>query len=101
VIGQGDAYNTGLSSQILFTFYHQRGGSESVSVQLDSAIGAQNFVFGVTGITSVSWVTTFGDSGVGQFDNINVSAVPEPAAWALMRAGPGLVGAQAKRRRAA
>jgi len=42
----------------------------------------------------------FGSTGVAfEFDNFAAAAVPEPAAWAKMIGGFGLVGAAARRRR--
>lgn len=48
-------------------------------------------------------VTNNGGPTAGRFDNLVLSAdvVPEPASWAMLIAGFGLVGAAARRRRAA
>lgn len=54
-------------------------------------------------LTAFSWKPTTNAGGFVQFDNINVStptaAVPEPATWAMLIAGFGLVGGAARSRR--
>lgn len=98
-IDLADVYNLGESLQMLFSFEFAGGTVEQTSVQLDFAVGTQTFVFGVTGVTRVSWVTTAGNSGWSQFDNIDTSPIPEPGALAMMLAGLGVLGSVARRRR--
>ena len=62
-IDLADAYNSGESSTIDFTFYHNGGFTNSQSVTLDNLIGLQTFVFNEANLTSVSWQTTIGDGG--------------------------------------
>ena len=53
-------------------------------------------------LRSFSFLPTTGSSGSLQFDNIvvnGVSAVPEPASWAMMMLGLGVLGAGARYRR--
>ncbi|MCS6986322.1 MAG: PEPxxWA-CTERM sorting domain-containing protein [Sphingomonadaceae bacterium] len=53
----------------------------------------------------VNWVDEFYDSGLAWRDltigDTPINPIPEPAAWALMIAGFGLVGMAARRRRLA
>lgn len=68
--------------------------SDSVAINLGSHFGNSPLYIGFTGGTGLSYadqrITTF-----------SVTAVPEPAEWALMLAGLGLVGAVARARRRA
>lgn len=65
----------------------------------DQTAGATNrrffFDFGANRVKTVTLGST---SNSFELDNIAVANVPEPAAWALMIAGFGLVGAAARRR---
>jgi PEP-CTERM motif len=82
----------------------------SFSVALNGVAGAAFNPVPSQGFTQFSFsgvsigVNTFqiafrNDPSFNQFDNFSVtSALPEPAAWALMIAGFGLVGAAARRR---
>lgn len=98
-IDLADVYNRGESVTIAFTFQYAAGGSSTTSVTLDEQVGGETFAFNQTGLSSVSWVTTGGANGWNQFDNVNVTPVPEPAALAMMLAGLGAVGIAARRRR--
>nr|WP_318771533.1 PEPxxWA-CTERM sorting domain-containing protein [Thermaurantiacus sp.] len=53
----------------------------------------------------MNWVDEFYDSGLAWRDltigDTPINPIPEPAAWALMIAGFGLVGMAARRRRLA
>lgn len=90
-----DAYNTGAASVIPFT-YTDGGGVHSTTLTLDSTPGLQTFTFGYTGVTSFSLQQ---DYPYFQLDNVVFNAgVPEPAAWALMLVGVGLVGGAMRRR---
>ncbi|TFW18138.1 PEP-CTERM sorting domain-containing protein [Duganella callida] len=56
-----------------------------------------NFNAGFTNLASLSW-----DEGLTRlyaFDNINVSAVPEPASYAMLIGGLGLLGLARRRQR--
>jgi hypothetical protein len=99
-IDLADVYDTGVSSTMNFSFNFAAGGSISHAVTLDNLKGLQTFVFDQHGLSSVSWVTTAGDSGWGQFDNINTAAVPEPESYALMLAGLLAIGTLVRRRQA-
>jgi hypothetical protein len=58
------------------------------------------FVAGASGPYDLAFTTTAGGGSGGIFlDNVSISAVPEPATWALMLAGFGGLGAALRRRR--
>lgn len=58
------------------------------------------FTFVGTGqLATIELKATTGGNGGVFFDSISVTAVPEPAAWALMIAGFGFTGAALRRRR--
>jgi hypothetical protein len=62
----------------------------------DQTVGRRmTYDFGADRVTQVIF---FSDGNSFELDNIAVSAVPEPAAWALMIAGFGLVGAALRSR---
>lgn len=51
------------------------------------------FNFGTTNqITRITWLSTLGGQLNTGIDNVTVSFVPEPSAWALLIAGFGLIG---------
>ena len=63
-------------------------------------IGQPTFnFFGIVGATGPVVINFNG--GLGIVDNFSVAAVPEPASWAMLITGFGLVGAAARRRRTA
>lgn len=61
------------------------------------------FLFGITGVLAYSSGISFGAASepfnVGNWSMSAVGGVPEPASWAMLIAGFGLVGAVARRRR--
>jgi hypothetical protein len=66
-------------------------------VTLDNLVGLQTLVFDQRGVTDVTW-TPLGT--YAQFDNIDVTVVPEPGAYAMLLAGiAALVGVGRWRRR--
>ncbi len=92
-----DAFNSGSPSVIPFS-YTDASGVHNLSLTLDSTVGLQTFVQNLSGVTSFSLQQV---SPYFQIDNIVYNAaggVPEPAAWAMMLAGFGLVGSAMRRR---
>nr|WP_186728946.1 choice-of-anchor C family protein [Sphingomonas panacisoli] len=58
-----------------------------------------NYVFTATGTSTTLTFTSTGQTAYGAaLDNVNVTAVPEPATWALMVFGFGAIGGVLRRR---
>ena len=99
--GSIDTYNS-------ITFHYADGTSETVG---GAAFGKGSFGSGTNGKANRRVYFSFGDKVVSsvdfyskynsfEFDNIAASAaVPEPATWAMLIAGFGMVGFSARRRR--
>jgi hypothetical protein len=101
-----DVYNdaSGGTFQMGWTFADDSTGGGIYT--LDNLIGLQTFSFNVTGIKSFTILPVATLGNWIQFDNVVLNGgggavVPEPATWAMMIAGFGLVGAAARRRRTA
>ncbi|MEN2785620.1 PEPxxWA-CTERM sorting domain-containing protein [Sphingomonas qilianensis] len=94
------AYNP-FSTNVNFSFVFQDGtlGTAARTFSTAGKFLPTTFAFDLAPVTSVSWTPVTG-SGV-QFDNIvlgAVAAVPEPATWAMMLMGFGMIGGAARRR---
>lgn len=76
------------------------GSSQSISFDGFEPITAKTLTFGSLQIRSVTFSTT--DPQGFSFDNFtfDTTAVPEPATWALLIAGFGVIGGDLRRRRA-
>lgn len=91
-----------------FTFNFADGTSRTQAYTLANTAGQRLTVnalnFALAPLTSFSFTPGTGTSGFLQFDNIQLSdvavagAVPEPAAWAMLISGFGLVGGTMRRR---
>lgn len=102
-----DIYNNfdgQLGGDVLFSFF-DGANTTTQTVTIDATPGFQTFTFNRTGLVSLTFqaVTT----NEVQADNFVLNAVagvpagvPEPAAWALMVGGLGLMGGALRRRRA-
>lgn len=98
------AWNDGLNVRADAVF--ENGSTASTTFVLGTAQHS-NEVFGWTGLASVTF-TSFGgtDMGLGgsgthfALDDVNTSAVPEPASTTLLLAGLGAVALVARRRKA-
>lgn len=90
---QNDFFPGGLAT---YTF---DGGASSTVRAFDNLAGFQTFTFNLVGLTSVR----ISSASPFAIDNVvldqGVGAVPEPAAWAMMIGGFGLVGGAVRRRR--
>lgn len=88
---------TGVAYRVAFTGITAALGTVTQEFTLDGIFGAETFTFdpGFTNLTSVSWTNT---ADYHQFDNIQVSSVPEPQTLSLMLLGLGLMGTLARRK---
>lgn len=94
--------------RVLFTFNLFGGGTTTRTYIADLVEGMQTQLVGISNITSFSFVTSgsqFGENTI-QTDNWNYTlsaagAVPEPATWAMMILGFGLIGGAMRRRETA
>ncbi|NJC35214.1 hypothetical protein GGR88_002728 [Sphingomonas jejuensis] len=91
-----------------FTFNFADGSSLARTYVLANTAGQRltvnSLTFDLAPLSSFSFTPRAGSSGFAQFDNIRLSdvaaaAVPEPATWAMMIGGFGLVGGAMRRRR--
>jgi hypothetical protein len=106
VLGSVDTYNK-------LTLGYEDGSSQAYAggqIINDLVFPSGNQILGDTNgvvsyrVTSGPRITsaTFTSTGNSfEFDNISVAAVPEPATWAMMIGGFGLIGAVARRRKRA
>ena len=86
----------GNPAQVNFTGFINGGGTVQQSFNTDGNVGLQTFNFaGFTNLTKVEWLQ---EGSFHQYDNINVSVVPEPATVLALVAGLGLL--VSRRRRA-
>jgi PEP-CTERM motif len=83
------------------------GGQPSVLVPVGYVSGTQlgiststwnNQTLASLGAVSGTYVWTWGNGGTADSLTLNVGAVPEPATWAMMIAGFGIVGCAMRRR---
>ena len=85
-----------------FNFADGTKGTDSRVFSTEGKFLPTTFAFNLAAVSSVSWTPVTG-SGV-QFDNIRLadvavaSAVPEPASWAMMIGGFGVIGGTLRRR---
>jgi hypothetical protein len=88
----------GEAVQVAITGMKQDGSTVSLVITLDGLYGAQNFVLNdYKGLVSATW-TQVGDGDFHQFDNVDATPTPIPAAALLF--GSGLLGLVGLRRKA-
>jgi len=104
-ISVADVRNNPYGGDIEFLFRHINGTSSTQTVHLKEIEGLQAFSFNEKNLSSVEFRPRRVYSGSIQFDFIRVvegaSAVPEPASWAMMFVGFGLIGGVTRHRRRA
>lgn len=87
-IDLGGAFGGATDFLVRFTFTTLTGEVSTVTVRpVTFASDLQTFSFERFGLASVSWQNTGSDELLNQFDNVRVSAVPEPTAGALLAGG--------------
>lgn len=102
--GSIDSYNTiqflDASNAVLATFTGGSSGIAPASGNPSDANSNRIVTFAINGADSTSLAKLRFSSGQNafEFDNLNVREVPEPATWAMMIAGFGLVGGALRRR---
>ena len=88
-----------------FTITHPVAIAGQISLPLPSsqtfsvADAAYSFTSSMTGVWSVSNSVMVADFGTGGSFSADASAAPEPATWAMMISGFGLIGAAMRRRK--
>jgi len=74
--------------------------SQSITLPSDSALQTYSYKFTTTGGNLSFADLAGGNQNIGNIlDNVSLSAVPEPATWAVMLVGFGGIGAAIRRRR--
>ena len=105
----GGAFNmTSIDLTVMYPGLTEDGANVTFGgVKTDGTLVSQTFhvtdtgtqTFSFSGFTNLSSVTWSNDPMYHQFDNIYVTAVPEPESYAMLLAGIGLMGVIARRRR--
>ena len=100
------SYGTGTMSALFrFAFADGTSSQQTITFNTRGRYPVTTLTFNLAPLTSFGFSPTDGTSGFLQFDNIVVNAgtaaVPEPASWALMIGGFGLVGGAMRKRRTA
>lgn len=98
-IDLADKFNVGAGHAGRFRFVYADNHQEELSFTTDSNVGLETFVVNKTGLKAFLY---YADAGV-QIDNMalegSVTAVPEPATWAMMILGFAGVGSVVRTRR--
>jgi hypothetical protein len=93
-IDLGDVFNYATGGTVRFNFYGDTAGT--FYVDLDQLVGLQTFTFNMTGLISFDYTPLTTQGPWLQVDNLvtelNAAPAPEPASWAMMLGGFGLIG---------
>ena len=93
-IDLADVYNNGSGGTVRFNFYGDTAGT--FYVDLDQLVGLQTFTFNMTGLIAFDYTPLTTQGPWIQVDNLvtelNAAPAPEPASWAMMLGGFGLIG---------
>lgn len=89
-------------NSVTFTGTFASGGTITQDATFGKNFSFTNTAFnGFTNLKSVTWQEDRNLAHDFQFDNINVSAVPEPGSYAMLAAGLGLLAFVSRRKKAA
>ena len=89
-------------NSVTFTGTFASGGTITQDATFGKNFSFTNTAFsGFTNLKSVTWQEDRNLARDFQFDNINVSAVPEPGSYAMLAAGLGLLAFVSRRKKAA